>query len=322
MSRAEQMPISSTFTAETEAADVLGDICLDGINVLVTGGYSGLGLETTRAFARAGARVLVPAKRPDLAADRLRGLPGVEVFACDLADLASVAGAADAVLRTVRTLEVIVAAGGVMATRERRVGPGWESQFAINHLGHFALVNRLVDPLARATSSRVVSYSSAGHQLSDLRWDDTHFRTGYDKWLAYGQAKTANALFAVQLDLLGRSAGISAYSLHPGSIITGLQRDLTVAEQVDRGWIDERGRVVGRGFKTAAQGAATGVWAATAAELAQRGGVYCENSNIARIAPPNSTMEQGGVREYATDPVNARRLWEASARMTGVDGFA
>lgn len=322
MTRTEQRPVSSGYTAAATADDVLLGRSLDGATALVTGGYSGLGLETTRALARAGARVLVPARRPDLAAERLSGLPGVEVIPCDLADLASVNTAAQAVLRTAQTLEIVIAAGGIMATSERRVGPGWESQFATNHLGHFALVNHLVEPLANAEAARVVSYSSAGHHLSDVRWDDMHFEAGYDKWLAYGQAKTANALFAVHLDALGRDAGIAAFSLHPGSIITELQRDLTAAEQIERGWIDEHGTVIGEGFKTAAQGAATGVWAATAPELAERGGVYCEDSEVAPIAPPGSPIERGGVRQYATDAASARRLWEASAQMTGIDGFA
>ncbi|RAF20897.1 oxidoreductase, partial [Burkholderia multivorans] len=163
----------------------------------------------------------------------------------DLADLDSVRSAAERVAAETERLELLITAAGVMASPERRVGPGWESQFAINHLGHFALINRLFPLQADADDARVVTYSSVGHHLSDIRWDDMHFGTGYDKWLAYGQAKTANVLTAVHLDALGRTSGVRAFSLHPGSIITGLQRDMTRAEQVERGWIDENGTVIG-----------------------------------------------------------------------------
>lgn len=178
----------------------------------------------------------------DLAAERLTGTDRarVSVAAMDLSDLRSVANFAQGLHRTTDRVDLVIAAAGVMATPERRVGPGWESQFAINHLGHFALVNLLRPMLGKG--SRVISYSSAGHHLSDIRWDDLHFAGGYDKWLAYGQAKTANVLFAAQLDALGRDAGVRAFSLHPGAIITELQRDLSRAEQMDRGWVDAEPR--------------------------------------------------------------------------------
>jgi NAD(P)-dependent dehydrogenase (short-subunit alcohol dehydrogenase family) len=204
-----------------------------------------------------------------------------------------------------------------MACPETRVGPGWEAQFATNHLGHFALVNRLRPALH--PGARVVAVSSRGHHLSPVRWDDPQFTTGYDKWLAYGQAKTANVLFAVHLDALARDAGVRAFALHPGGILTPLQRHLPLEEQIELGWVDENGvERPERGFKTPEQGAATQVWAATSPQLAGLGGLYLEDCDVAPL-----TAEGGrGVRDHAVDPGQAARLWALSAELTGVDAFA
>jgi NAD(P)-dependent dehydrogenase (short-subunit alcohol dehydrogenase family) len=154
-----------------------------------------------------------------------------------------------------------------------------------------------------------------------MRWDDVHWQRGYDKWEAYGQAKTANALFALHLDRLGRDHGVRAFSLHPGGIITPLQRHLPKEEMVERGWIDEDGNVISQpGFKTPEQGAATQVWAATSPQLDGMGGVYCEDCDIAE--PTTEPDAPSGVRPYATDPAQAARLWALSADLTGVDAFA
>lgn len=158
------------------------------------------------------------------------GLRNVSVVPLDLADLANVRATSEHLRASEPRLDLLVAAAGVMASPERRVGPGWESQFAINHLGHFALVNLLLPLLTNADGARVVSYSSAGHHFSDIRWGDLHFANGYDKWLAYGQSKTANALFASHLDSIAQDRGIPAFSLHPGSIFTELQRDVSAAK--------------------------------------------------------------------------------------------
>lgn len=163
--------------------------------------------------------------------------------------------------------------------------------------------------------------SSGGHHNSAIRWDDPHWKTGYDKWQAYGQAKTANVLFAVQLDRLGQESGVRAFSLHPGGILTPLQRHLAKEEMVERGWIDEDGKLVNPdAFKTPEQGAATQVWAATSPQLAGVGGVYCEDCDIAEPAPADG--ERTGVQAYAIDPEQAARLWELSAELTGVNAFA
>ncbi|MCX5563378.1 SDR family NAD(P)-dependent oxidoreductase [Streptomyces sp. NBC_00038] len=315
-----QHKIGSGFGARSTADDVLQGIDLSGKLALVTGGYSGLGLETTRALTKAGARVVVPARRPAAAATAVDGIEGVEVDELDLGDLDSVRAFAERFLASGRTVDIVINNAGIMACPETRVGPGWEAQFATNHLGHYALVNRLWPAIAPG-GARVVSVSSGGHHNSAMRWDDPHWRTGYDKWQAYGQAKTANVLFAVQLDRLGQESGVRAFSLHPGGILTPLQRHLAKEEMVERGWIDEDGKLVNPdAFKTPEQGAATQVWAATSSQLAGMGGVYCEDCDIAEPAPADG--ERTGVQAYAIDPEQAARLWELSAELTGVNAFA
>ncbi|MEV4940829.1 SDR family NAD(P)-dependent oxidoreductase [Streptomyces zaomyceticus] len=317
MTSTDQRPLGSPFSAACSAEDVMAGLDLSGTSAVVTGGYSGLGLATTRALTAAGARVVVPARRPDIARAALADVPGSEVLPMDLADLGSVRAAAARIGDSLTRLDLLMAVAGVMATPERRVGPGWESQLAANHFGHFVLACELTPLLAAADGARVVVNSSAGHTLTDFRWHDPHFRTGYDRWLAYGQAKTANSLFAVGFDALGREHGVRAFALHPGKIITGLQREMTLPEQIERGWVDAHGNVIGAGFKTPSQGAATGLWAATSPLLDGRGGVYLEDCDIARVTAPGTPMDDGGVRAYAVDPDAAARLWELSLAATG-----
>ncbi|MGX1758545.1 SDR family NAD(P)-dependent oxidoreductase [Streptomyces lydicus] len=317
MTTTDQQPLGSLHSSASTAEDVMTGLDLSGTTAVVTGGYSGLGLETTRSLASAGAHVIVPARRPDIARTALVAVEGCEVIPMDLADPGSVYAAAARINSSLDRLDLLMAVAGVMATPERRVGPGWEGQFAANHLGHFTLACELYPLLAAADGARVVVNSSAGHALTDIRWDDPHFRTGYDKWLAYGQAKTANSLFAVQLDALGRGDGVRAFALHPGKIITGLQREMPLREQIDRGWVDEQGKVIGADFKTPSQGAATGLWAATSPLLDGRGGLYLEDCDIARVSAPGRPMDDGGVRAYAIDADAAARLWELSLAATG-----
>ncbi|MFH8342485.1 SDR family NAD(P)-dependent oxidoreductase [Streptomyces sp. AM6-12] len=315
-----QHKIGSGFGATSTADEVLAGIDLSGKLALVTGGYSGIGLETTRSLVRAGAEVVVPARRPETAEWALAGLPGVEVDELDLGDLDSVRGFAERFLASGRSLDIVIDSAGIMACPETRVGDGWEAQFATNHLGHFALVNRLWPAIAPG-GARVVSVSSRGHHASGIRWDDVHWRRGYDKWGAYGQAKTANVLFAVHLDRLGRDAGVRAFALHPGGILTPLQRHLAQEEMIERGWIDEHGNLLHpEAFKTPQQGAATQVWAATSPQLDGLGGLYLEDCDIAELAPEGDARE--GVKGWAIDPEQAARLWTLSAELTGVDAFA
>ncbi|MFD6534215.1 SDR family NAD(P)-dependent oxidoreductase [Streptomyces sp. NPDC060184] len=317
MTTSEQQPLGSPFSAASTAEDVLAGTDLSGKTAVVTGGYSGLGLETTRALAAAGARVIVPARRPEAADAALADVKGHEVVPMDLADLDSVREAARHISASVTRLDLLMGVAGVMATPERRVGPGWESQLAANHFGHFTLACELYPLLAGAGGARVVLFSSAGHTLSDVRRDDPHFRTGYDKWLAYGQSKTANALCAVHLDTLGRKDGVRAFAVHPGKIITGLQREMDLQEQIALGWVDEHGDVVDATFKSPSQGAATGLWAATSPLLDGRGGLYLEDCEVAHVSAPDDAMDAGGVRGYAVDPDAAARLWELSLAATG-----
>ena len=315
-----QHKIGSGFGATSTADDVLAGVDLTGKLAIVTGGYSGIGLETTRALTEAGAHVVVPARRRSTAEEALAGVGDVEVDELDLGDLESVRGFAERFLASGRTVDIMIDSAGIMACPETRVGSGWEAQFATNHLGHFALVNRLWPAIAPG-GARIVSVSSRAHHFSGMRWDDVQWTRDYDKWQAYGQAKTANVLFAVHLDKLGRDAGVRAFSLHPGGILTPLQRHIPREEMIERGWIDEAGNVLNpSGFKSPAQGAATQVWAATSPQLAGMGGVYLEDCDIAE--PATDDAQPSGVKPWAVDPEQAARLWDLSAELTGVNAFA
>ncbi|RFU43587.1 SDR family NAD(P)-dependent oxidoreductase [Actinomadura logoneensis] len=309
MTMEQQHKLGSGFGAHSTARDVLAGIDLTGKSALVTGGYSGLGLAGVRALAEAGARVVVPARRPEVARDALRDVPGAVVGELDLGDQESVRVFSDHLLADGRAFDIVITNAGIMACPETRVGPGWEAHFATNHLGHFTLVNRLRPLLA--DGARVVSVASSGHFLSGIRWDDLQFRDGYDRWLAYAQSKTANALFAVQLNALG----VRAFAVHPGSILTPLQRHVPREEQIAQGWMSEDGTPV-EGFKTPEQGAATAVWAATSPLLDGLGGLYAQDCDVAEPATGDD-MLVGGVKPWAVDPDDAARLWDVSADLTG-----
>jgi NAD(P)-dependent dehydrogenase (short-subunit alcohol dehydrogenase family) len=318
-----QRPIGSGFDADTTATEVLRGVDLSGRLAIVTGGYSGIGTEVTRALSAAGATVIVPARRPAVARHVLGG-PGlhrVEVEELDLADLNSVAAFVDRFLTSGRQVDLLINNAAVMANQLTRVGPGWESQFAINHLGHFALTNRLWPALRRDGTARVVSVSSRGHKYSPMHWDDLQWERGYDKWQAYGQAKTANILFAVELDVRGRADGVRTFAVYPAGVRSGLQRHLTAEEMHDLGWYDGAGNLAPM-FRTAAQGAAGEVWAATSPQLNGRGGVYIERCDIAEVADPEKEEgPQRGVNPWAIERSEALRLWEMSAYLTDVNAF-
>ena len=319
------MPVTSPFHARSTALDVVSGLDLTGRSAIVTGGGAGIGLETARALASAGARVTLAVRNAEqgrASAERLRAETGnsaIDVGMLDLADLPGVrrfaASWGD------RPLHLLINNAGVMACPLTRTPQGWESQFATNHLGHFALTNLLWPALSAGSGARVVSLSSTGHKISPIRFDDINFETGYNKWTAYGQAKTANALFAVQLDALGRGAGVRAFAVHPGGIMTELQRHLPREEMIAAGWMDEAGNVDAR-FKTPAQGAATSVWAATSPALDGMGGVYCEDCDIAEpTAEGSPEVRIRGVNAHAVDRADAARLWTLSAGLTGINAF-
>ncbi|WP_058303314.1 SDR family NAD(P)-dependent oxidoreductase [Gorillibacterium timonense] len=313
----KQHKLGSGFGYRSTAEEVLSGIDLSGKLALVTGGYSGLGLETTRALVRAGARVIVPARRPALAEEALAGLSGVEVEELDLSDLASVQALASRILARGLSIDIAILNAAIMACPETRVGPGWESQFATNYIGHYVLIQLLWPAFISGGGARVVAVSSIGHHRSPILWDDIQLTEGYEKFKAYGQSKTAVSLFTVELDRRGEKHGVRSFSVHPGGIMTPLQRYLPKEEMIARGWFDETGEVVNPAFKTPEQGASTQVWAATSPQLTGIGGVYCEDCDIAEMAVDGNSLS--GVKPYAIDPEQAARLWRLTAELTGVD---
>jgi NAD(P)-dependent dehydrogenase (short-subunit alcohol dehydrogenase family) len=318
MSRSDQVPTNSGFTGRSTGDEVLAGIDLTGRTAIVTGGYSGLGLETTRALARAGARVVVAVRTPEKAADSLDDIEGqVETAPLDLSELPSVRAFTDQMVQRLDRLDLLINNAGIMACPRARVGPGWESQFGVNHMGHFALTQGLLPLLRHADRPRVVCLSSGAHKRSDIRWDDIAYdRSPYDKWQAYGQAKTANALFANALSRRLRDDGGRAFAVHPGGIFTPLQRHLPTEEMIALGWLGEDGQpseMARRGFKTPEQGCATTLWAATSALLDDTPGVYCEDCDIAEPTDPTSPMARyRGVDDHATSDESAERLWAIS----------
>ncbi|MBN8607948.1 MAG: SDR family NAD(P)-dependent oxidoreductase [Caulobacterales bacterium] len=313
----KQEPIKSGYGARTEAREALGGRDLTGKVAIVTGGYSGLGLETTKALAGAGAIVIVPARSPEKAQKALAGIANVEQAALDLADPASIDAFASGFLSRTKKLDILINNAAIMASPLMRDARGYEAQFATNHLGHFQLTARLWPALKGAGGARVVALSSIGHRISPVNLDDPSFEHGeYNKWVAYGRAKTANALFAIGLDQRGATHGVRAFAVHPGGIMTDLQRFMPEEEKRAMGWIDADGNVDPR-FKTPSQGAATSVWCAANAQLDGKGGVYCEDCDIAVAVAPDA-KEFTGVRPWAVDAEQADALWTLSERMTGV----
>lgn len=313
-----QAPIASPFGYRSTALEVVQGVNLTGKVAFVTGGYSGLGTEVVRALVAAGARVLVGARRPDQAAKDLADVPGaIEIVSLDLSDPALIDACAAEVTDRTDRLDIVINNAAIMACPLARDARGYESQFATNHLGHFQLTARLWPLLKAAGSARLVSVSSIGHRLNGLSLEDPNFEhRDYDKWLAYGQAKSANALFALHLDRLGAAHGVRAFAVHPGGIVTPLQRHLTMDEQKAMGWFDEHGTVHPM-FKSPAEGAATSVWCATSPLLDGMGGVYCEDCNIGTPAgdpPPLAS----GVWPHIRDTALAEALWAKSEAMTGV----
>lgn len=313
-----QAPIDSPFGYRSTALEVVAGLDLSGKTAFVTGGYSGLGTEIVRALTTASARVLVGARRPDKAAEDLADVSGaVEILELDLSDPASIDACAAEVARRTDRLHIVINNAAIMACPLARDARGYESQFATNHLGHFQLTARLWPLLKAAGGARLVSVSSIGHRLNGLSVEDPNFEhRDYEKWLAYGQAKSANALFALQLDKLGEPHGVRAFSVHPGGIATPLQRHLTMDEQKAMGWYDEAGNLNPM-FKTPAEGAATATWCATSPLLDGLGGVYCEDCNVGAMAgdpPPRAS----GVWPHICDEALAAALWDKSEAMTGM----
>jgi NAD(P)-dependent dehydrogenase (short-subunit alcohol dehydrogenase family) len=316
-----QKPIGSGFGAASTTTEVLAGLDLTGRFAVVTGGGSGLGLEDARALSAAGATVLVPARRPDEARAALAGVERVEVDQLDLSDLDSVRAFAARFLDGGRSIDYLINCAGVMAPPLTRVGPGWELQFATNHLGHFALTNLLWPALAADGGARVAAFSSRGHKFSDIRWDDPQWEKEYDRWQAYGQSKTANVLFALHLDSLAEASGVRAFSLNPGGIRTNLQRHVVPEDQVALGWVDSDGNSLIT-WKSVEAGAATAAWAVTSPALDGMGGVYLEDCEVAPIVHPEEPNAiRSGLYPWGADAQAASRLWDLSAQLTGINAF-
>jgi NAD(P)-dependent dehydrogenase (short-subunit alcohol dehydrogenase family) len=319
----QETAITTPFGFDSTASEVIRGVDLSGKRAIVTGASSGIGTETARALARAGAEVTLAVR--DLAAGfrtaailiELTGNVSIDVARLDLADRESVAGFAE---DWEGPLDILVNNAGVMALPQRRLTrEGWETQFATNHLGHFALANDLHWALAEAGDARIVSVSSRAHLRTPVVFDDLHFDDRmYDPDLAYGQSKTANVLFAVEATRRWADDGITANAVHPGAILaTHLARHMdprTVAQLVTSGMY---------AFKTIEQGAATSVLAAASPWLDGVGGRYLQDCNEAPVIDPSEFDDGGvGVAEYALDPDEAERLWEVSEELVGVAALA
>lgn len=306
----------ATTGFDSTTDDVLAGLDLTGVRVVITGTSAGLGVETARALAAHGASVTGVVRDLDRARTALdeTGAENVELYRADLASLESIRAFTDEFIADGHDrIDVLIANAGIMACPQATTSDGFEMQFGTNHLGHFVLVNRLAPLMVDGQPARVVVLSSAGHRFSDVSLDDPGFEKGpYDEWVAYGRAKTANALFAVELDRRLRGRGVRAASVHPGGIITELGRHLT--EESIASLMDNRGARELE-WKTVPQGAATSVWAGFAADAEEMGGRYCEDCAVSPVI--DDSDESPGVMRYATSPETAKALWTLSEEMVG-----
>jgi NAD(P)-dependent dehydrogenase (short-subunit alcohol dehydrogenase family) len=316
------------FGAKTTADEVLSGVDLQGRRFLVTGASSGIGLETARSLVARGASVVGTVR--DLAKGESATAPvrdaasqgggSLALIELDLASLKSVRACADKLLADGQRFDAIIANAGVMATPSARTVDGFEVQFGTNHLGHFALINR-IEPLL-ADNGRLVVLSSQAHRVADVDLDDPNFdRQAYDPFVAYGRSKTANALFAAEFDRRHRERGIRAASVMPGNSLTALPRHFS--QEALQGLFEFVGKARGEAglppaeLKEIAQAAATSVWAAVVADKDVIGGHYLEDCAVAPIndTPPNPFAD--GVRSYALDAAKSKQLWVKSEAMVG-----
>ena len=317
-----QHPLGTKFAAASTADDVLAGLDLSGRNAIVTGGHAGIGLEVTRALSRAGASVTVGARNSAIAAEALEGVSGTEVVQLDLIDPKSIDGFAARWLEGGRPLHMLVNNAGASGGPERDAR-GYETQFATNHLGHFQLTLALLPALRAAHGARVVNVSSGAQRFGRIRWDDPNFTTGYDSRAAYAQSKTANVLFAVELDRRWAAEEVRGYAVHPGVVVgTKLNSSAGEAALKRMGLIDDAGRPIidpVAGKKTPQQGASTVVLAAAHPLLQGIGGVYLQDSDVSPLddAPSDLTANRipAEAASHSIDPVAAERLWALSERL-------
>ncbi|MFI6266774.1 SDR family NAD(P)-dependent oxidoreductase [Micromonospora sp. NPDC051006] len=302
--------MANLFDARSTAAEVVSAVDLSGRRAVVTGAASGIGVETARALVRVGAEVTLAVRDVEAGrrvADDITAGTGVGralVAPLDLADLDSVRAFVEG---WQGPLHILINNAGVMAPPLTRTRQGWELQFATNYLGHFALATGLHDALAAAGDARVVSLSSRGHLTASVDFDDINFeRRPYDPWVAYGQSKTANVLFAVEADRRWSDEGIRVNAVHPGAILDSNLTRYMSPEEI------ETAASSGEVFKSPEQGAATSVLVATSSGLAGVGGRYFEDCNEAGLNQPGTNR---GVAAYALDPEAAKQLWQVSLDM-------
>jgi NAD(P)-dependent dehydrogenase (short-subunit alcohol dehydrogenase family) len=323
-----QHPLGSGFSSTTTATDVIKGMDLTGKTAIVTGGNAGIGLETTKVLAAAGATVIVPARDLEKAKKNLQGIPNIELETLNLIDPASIDALANKFLESGRPLDLLINNAGIMWVPLQRDSRGIESQLATNYLGQFQLVAKLWPALKKANGARVVNVSSYGHQMAPFDFDDPNFdHRKYETLQAYGQSKTASNLFALELDCRAKAFNVRAYSLHPGSIHgTELARNADIELFKQMGFFAEDGNIrpeIFASLKTIPQGAATTVWCATSPLLEGIGGVYCEDGDIAELDLGNFGADNGlgtrGVQSYSLDEYNAKRLWTLTEEMTGIE---
>lgn len=321
-----QKPIHSGFDAKSTTSDVLKGIDLTGKIAIVTGGNAGIGLETTKTLAAAGATIIVPARDTEKAKKNLEGIDNVELESMDFMNPQSIDAFAEKFLASGRPLHLLINNAGIMWVPLRRDGRGIESQLATNYLGQFHLTAKLWPALKKANGARVVNVSSLGHQMAPFNFEDPNFlNREYETLRAYGQSKTASNLFALELDNRAKGSNVSAYSLHPGSIHgTELGREASIELFQKMGFLDQDGNLkpeVLASLKTVPQGAATTVWCATSPMLDDIGGVYCEDADVAELnsgIANGASPKSGGVMEYSLDESNAKRLWTLTEEMLGI----
>jgi len=316
-----QRPIGSGFNASSTASDVIKGIDLTGKIAIVTGGNTGIGLETTKTLAAAGATIIVPARDIEKAKKNLQDTINVELETMDLMNLDSIDAFARKFLASGRPLHLLVNNAGIMWVPLRRDSRGIESQLSTNYLAQFQLTARLWPALKKANGARVINVSSQGHQFASFDFDDPNFRNReYATLQGYGQSKTAVNLFSLELDNRGKTFNVRTYAVHPGSIGgTELGREAPLELFQQMGFCDAEGNLlpeIAASLKTIPQGAATTVWCATSPMLNTIGGVYCEDGDIAELVTGSSISN--GVKMYSLDEINAKRLWKLSEKLTGI----
>lgn len=316
-----QQPLGSGFNAKTTTDEVIKGIGLSGKTTIVTGGNTGIGLETVKTLSKAGATVIVPARDVEKAKKNLQGLANVEIEEMDLMNPNSIDVFAEKFVASGRPLHLLINNAGIMWVPLRRDHRGYESQLATNYLAVFQLTARLWTALKSADGARVVNVSSGGHKFSDFNFEDPNFlHREYETLQGYGQSKTAVNLFSLELDNRAKAFNVRSYSLCPGAVgETELGREAPIELFQKMGFSDAEGKIkpeVAASLKTIPQGAATTVWAATSPLLSHIGGIFCENVDVTVLG--SDVSDAAGVKPYSLNEKNAKQLWKLSEEMTEI----